>query len=183
MQVVAEDAAGNLDLGDADRSHRSHGPEATLTRASGQAITVRVGDGASGVAGGTIEVRNRPSDPFRALPTTLAERTTDRSPRPWERSRVGIRVSVSDNAGNVTVGPLSEMSLRVGGRSLRGGAASVGYGRSARVTGRLLTRDGEPIAEPPIAMGVHARGAAQRQVVATVTTTSRGASPIARPPA
>ena len=50
----------------------THGPEVTLSRASGRTITVQVADSASGVAGGTIEVRNRRNDPFRALPTTLA---------------------------------------------------------------------------------------------------------------
>ena len=43
-----------------------------VTRASGKTITVAVSDGASGVAGGTISVRNSPSEPFRALPTSFA---------------------------------------------------------------------------------------------------------------
>ena len=146
-----------------------------MTRASGRAIEVRVGDGASGVAGGTIEVRNRPSEPFRALPTTLSNgRLTARLDR-GSASRIGIRVTVTDNAGNVTTGHINELSLRVGRRSLRGGAASVSYGRSARVTGRLSTRDGQPLAGQPITIESTPRvSGAAAQVVATVTTSSRG---------
>ena len=82
---------------------------------------------------------------------------------------------MSDNAGNVTSGQLSEMSLRVGGRSLRGGAATVGYGRAARITGRLLTRDGQPLAGVPVSVESTPRTAgASPRVVATVTTASRG---------
>ena len=53
---------------------------------------------------------------------------------------------MTDNAGNVTAGELSELSLRVGGRALRGGAASVSYSRSAAFSGRLATRDGVAVA-------------------------------------
>ena len=97
-----------------DGQDRQHGPTATLTRASGRTITVRVADGASGVAGGAIEVRNRRVN--RSGPSHHArERAAHREARSWQCVAVGIRVSVSDNAGNVTAGQLSEMSLRVGG--------------------------------------------------------------------
>jgi hypothetical protein len=175
VQVVAEDAAGNLSTLTRDVQIDGSSPGATLTRASGRTITVRVSDGASGLATGTIEVRNRPNEPFRALPTKLADgRLTARLDR-GSASRVGIRVSVSDNAGNITAGHLSEMSLRVGGSSLRGGAASVGYGRSARVTGRLLTRDGQPLAQQSIGIESTPRvTGASAELVATVSTDARG---------
>ena len=175
VQIVAEDAAGNVSSVTRMVTIDAHGPEATLTRASERTISVRVGDGASGVAGGTIEVRSRPSEPFRALPTTLAEgRLTARLDR-GSASRVGIRITVTDNAGNVTSGQLNQMSVRVGGRSLRGGAASIGYGRTARIAGRLLTRDDQPIASQPISIESTPRvNGAASQVVATVTTNSRG---------
>ena len=175
LQLIATDASGNPTTVTRTVSIDAHGPETTLTRASGKTITVRVSDAASGLAGGTIEVRNRPSDPFRALPTTLANgRLTARLDR-GSASRVGIRVTATDNAGNVTSGHLNEMSLRVGGRSLRGGAASVGYGRSASISGRLLTRDGQPLAGQPIAIESTPRVAgAGPRIVATVTTSSRG---------
>jgi hypothetical protein len=175
VQVVAEDAAGNLASVTRAVMIDAHGPTATLARSSGRTISVRVGDGASGVATGTIEVRNRPSEPFRALPTTLSGgRLTARLDR-GRAARVGIRVTVTDHTGNVTSGQLNQMSLRVRGRSLRGGAASVGYGRSARVTGQLLTRDDQPIGGRPITIESTPRvSGATRQVVATVTTNSRG---------
>ncbi len=51
-------------------------------------------DGASGVAGGTIEVRNRRDEPFRALPTTLANGRLTATLDRGSASRVGIRVTV-----------------------------------------------------------------------------------------
>ena len=119
----------------------------------------------------------------RSPPPSPNGRLTARLDR-GSASRVGIRVTVTDNAGNVTSGHLNEMSLRVGGRPLRGGAASVGYGRSATVTGRLLTRDGQPLAGVPVSVESTPRTAgASPRVVATVTTERRAAaSPIARPP-
>ena len=62
-----------------------------LSRASGKTITVAVADGASGVAGGAIAVRNSPGEPFRPLPTTLANgRLTAKLDR-GSAARVGIR--------------------------------------------------------------------------------------------
>ena len=176
LQLIATDASGNPTTVTRTVSNDAHGPETTLTRASGKTITVRVSDAASGLAGGTIEVRNRPSDPFRALPTTLADgRLTARLDR-GSAARVAVAiVTATDNAGNVTSGHLNEMSLRVAGRSLRGGAASVGYGRSASISGRLLTRDGQPLAGQQIAIESTPRVAgAGPRIVATVTTSSRG---------
>ena len=89
MQLIAEDAAGNLTSVSQTVHIDAHGPEATLDASQRAVITVRVGDGASGVAGGTIEVRNRPSEPFRALPTTLADgRLTARLDRGMPRASV-----------------------------------------------------------------------------------------------
>ncbi len=58
-----------------------NGPAVIVSRASGKTITVSVSDGASGVAGGTISVRNSPSEPFRVLPTSLSEGGPDRQAR------------------------------------------------------------------------------------------------------
>jgi hypothetical protein len=49
----------------------------------------------------------------------------------------------------------------------------VAYGRSANVTGRLLTRDGQPIAGGPVTVESTPRGGSS-QAVATLTTSSRG---------
>lgn len=173
LQLVATDAAGNETTVTRTVSLDAHAPEAVLARASGRTISVRVADGASGVAAGAIEVRNRRSEPFRALPATLANgRLTARLDR-GSAARAGIRVSVTDAAGNATAGQLSELALRVGGRSLRGGAASVGYGRAARFSGALRTRDGVALAGQPVSVEQTLRGATPA-VVATVTTDARG---------
>ena len=84
LTVVATDSAGNPTTVTRTVDIDGTGPSAVLTRASRRTISVRVGDGASGVAGGTIEVRNRLSEPFRALPTTFGERSSHRATRSWE---------------------------------------------------------------------------------------------------
>jgi hypothetical protein len=136
---------------------------------------VSVSDGASGVAGGTISVRNSTAEPFRALPTTVLNgRLTAKVDR-GSAARARISISVSDNAGNVTAGEMSEMSLRVGGRTLRGGAASVAYRRAAAFSGRLATRDGVPLAGQPVAVEQTSRAAGSSPtVVGTVTTDAKG---------
>jgi hypothetical protein len=175
LHLVVDDAAGNPSAMTRTVKVDSHGPTAVLSRASSRSITVTASDTASGVAGGTISIRNSRSEPFRALPTTFAKgRLTAKLDR-GSASRVGISVSVSDNAGNVTAGQLSEMSLRVGGRRLRGGAASVGYSRRAAFSGRLETRDGVPLAGQAVAVEQTSRAAGSSStVVATVTTDARG---------
>jgi hypothetical protein len=173
ISLIATDSAGNAVTTTRSVAVDGTPPSATLSRASGRTISVRVADGASGLATGAIEVRNRPSEPFRAVPTTLANGVLTARLDRGSAARAGIRVTVTDNAGNVTAGHLNEMSLRVGGRSLRGGAASLGYGRSASVTGRLSTRDGQVIAGVPVTVESTPRGGSP-SVVATVTTSSRG---------
>jgi len=176
LQLVVEDAAGNPTATAARTvTLDSHGPDATLSRASRKTITISVSDGASGVAGGSIAVRNAPTEPFRALATTLANgRLTAKLDR-GSAARAGIAVNVTDNAGNATAGEMSEMSLRVGGRTLRGGAASVSYSRSARFSGRLVTRDGVPLSGQPIAVEQTSRVAGSSPtVVGTVTTDGKG---------
>ena len=76
---------GQPDLGHAHGLDRRARAEATLTRASGRTITVRVWTVRRASRAGRIEVRNRRSEPFRALPTTLAERSAHRASRPWQR--------------------------------------------------------------------------------------------------
>ena len=85
VKLVATDSAGNPTTVAQTVTVDGNGPAATVTRASGKTITVAVSDGASGVAGGTIPVRNSPSEPFRALPTSFAERRADRQTRSRQR--------------------------------------------------------------------------------------------------
>jgi hypothetical protein len=175
LKLLAVDSAGNTSAVAKAVNVDGNGPTAVLSRASGKAITISVSDGASGVAGGTISVRNSRAEPFRVLPTSLAKgRLTAKLDR-GNAAIVGISISMSDNAGNLTAGEMSEMSLRVGGRTLRGGAASTSYRRAARFAGRLATRDGVPVAGQGIAVEATSRAAGSSPaVVATVTTDAEG---------
>jgi hypothetical protein len=175
LKLVATDSAGNPATVIKTVNVDGNGPSAVVSRASGKAITLSVTDGASGVAGGTISVRNTPSEPFRGLPTTSANGRLSAKLDRGSAARVGIAVNVTDNAGNVTAGEMSEMSLRVGGRRPRGGAASVSYSRSAGFSGRLMTRDGLPLAGQPIVVEQTSRVAGSSPaVVGTVTTDGKG---------
>jgi hypothetical protein len=173
--LVAVDSAGNASTVTHAVDIDAHGPSVMLSRASGKTITVAVSDGASGLAGGALEIRNRPDEPFRALSTTLANgRLTAKLDR-GSASRVGIRVSMGDNAGNVTAGELSEMSLRVASKPLRGGGVSVRYGHAATFSGRLRTRDAVPVAAQAIAVEQTLRTpGSSPTVAATVTTDAKG---------
>ena len=91
-----------------------------------------------------------------ALKTTLrGGRLTASVPRSFAMSRLGIRVAVSDKAGNAFSAAVTSMSLstRIGkraSRKVRNERASVPYGRDATVLGRLTTTDGVPQARQPI---------------------------------
>ncbi|MDA0164835.1 hypothetical protein OM076_31490 [Solirubrobacter ginsenosidimutans] len=175
LKLVVDDSAGNATTVTKSIQLDGTAPTVTLTRASGKTITLAVSDAASGVASGTVSVRNSVGEPFRALPTTLANgRLTAKLDR-GSAARVGIRVSVSDNAGNVTDGELSEMSLRVGGQALRGGAASIAYGRTATFRGQITTRDGQPLGGQAIAVNQTLRtSGAVPTVAGTVATDAKG---------
>jgi hypothetical protein len=175
LKLVVSDSAGNTSTVTKPVNVDGNGPSAVVSRASGKTITISVADGASGVAGGSIAVRNKRSEPFRALPTTLANGRLRAKLDRGSAARVGIAVNVSDNAGNVTAGQLSEMSLRVAGRRLRGGAASVAYSRRAVFSGTLKTRDGVALAGQAVAVEQTSRAAGSSPtVVATVTTDAKG---------
>jgi hypothetical protein len=175
VQILAEDAAGNPASITRTVTIDAHPPNVSLTRAGGKTITLAVADSASGVASGTISVRNSVDEPFRALPTTLANgRLTAKLDR-GSAARVGIRVSVSDNAGNVTDGELSEMSLRVGRHAPRGGGVSIAYGRAATVGGQITTRDGQPVGGQAVAVQQTLRApGAVPTVAGNVATDARG---------
>ena len=170
LQLVLTDAAGNTATFTKTISIDAHGPVAVLKRAAGKAITVSVGDGSgSGVKLGGIEVRNNATEPFRALPTRLIAGRLSATLDRGNASRVGIRISVTDNVGNTTAGQLSELALRVHGRSLHGGSTSVAYGHAATFSGRLTTRDGVPLAGQPVTIQQTAPAAANLGTVATDT--------------
>jgi hypothetical protein len=179
LQLVVDDAAGNPATITQTVSFDSHGPDVTLTRASGKTIAASVTDGASGVAGATVEVRDTPSAPFRALPTQLAAGKLTATLDHGSAAKVGIRITAADVAGNVTAGQVNGISLRVrtGGhtRTVRGGATWVLYGHSAVFSGRLLTRDGVGVAGVPIQVERLLRTTgAQPQILRTITTDAKG---------
>ena len=72
-------------------------------------------------------------------------------------SRLGIRLSVADRAGNAFSAIVTSMSLstRVGkgsSRKVRNERATIGYGRAVTVLGRLTTVDGSPLADQEIVL-------------------------------
>jgi len=144
LTVVAEDTASNVakreQLVDVDGTP----PALDLLPIKGRTIRASVSDAASGLRGAVIEVRSSPSRPWRALKTTL--RGGRMSASVSGASRMGIRLSATDQAGNAASLMASSMSLRVrvGKRfgKVHGGRARVSYGRDAALTGQLTTTDG-----------------------------------------
>jgi hypothetical protein len=90
-------------------------------------------------------------------------------------SRIGIRVSVSDNAGNAVSEMVTSMSLRtrVGSRfsTVRNARARIPYGRAVAIAGRITTTDGAPIPHQPISMSSVLRqvGATAQPLASAVT--------------
>jgi hypothetical protein len=132
---------------------------------------VRLVDAASGVAGGGIEVRDSTGAPFRALPTTLTGGTLTAKLDHGSASRIGIRVSAADVAGNAATGQLVEMALS----HVRRGRVSLGYNRAVTISGRLRTRDGVTITGQPVQVVQTVRQTgATPQLVQTLATDARG---------
>jgi hypothetical protein len=171
VAVVATDAAGNSSSQTAKVALDANPPAVTLGRAAGHTIRVRLADGASGVASGGIEVRDSTGAPFRPLPTTLNGGTLTATLDHGRASRIGIRVSAADNAGNAIAGQLVEMTLS----HVRRGRVSLRYNRGVTISGRLRTRDGVTVTGQPIQVEqtVRQSGAAP-QLVETLVTDARG---------
>ena len=129
-----------------------------------------VKDPASGVASTSVAVRNHPTDPYRTLPSTFANGTLRATLDTGVASRVDIRVTVADNAGNVSAGNptrLSATSAKVGRRlhRIRGGRVRIPFGRKAKLRGRLSLSTGGSLAG--------------QTVVATSTVRKKGSKPVA----
>jgi hypothetical protein len=171
VAIVATDTAGNASAQTAKVALDANPPAVTLSRAAGHTIRVRLADGASGVASGAIEVRDSTGAPFRPLPTTLTGSTLTANLDRGRASRIGIRVSAADNAGNAIAGQLVEMTLS----HVRRGRVSLRYNRGVTIRGRLRTRDGVTVTGQPIQVEQTVRqiGAAP-QLVQTLTTDARG---------
>src|SRR4051794_12599897 len=154
LTVVAEDTASNVaksaQVVDVDGTP----PALDLLPIRGRTIRATVSDDASGLRGAVVEVRKSPSKPWRALKTTV--RGGRMSARLSGASRMGIRLSASDQAGNAVALVASSMSLRIRvgrhDRKVRNGLARVPYGREVAGTGRLTTTDGAVLAHQPVSV-------------------------------
>ena len=180
VRVVAQDAAGNSGWAQRQVQVDATPPVAVLERASGKSIVIAVSDATSGVSTAGIEVRNRSSQPYRTLPVTLANGKLRAKLDRGRASRVDMRVTVRDVAGNVTQGNptrLSATSAKVGRRfrKVRSGRVKVPFGRAARLRGRLTRSAGQPLAGQTIVAtaAVRRRGARPR-LAGRVVTDRRG---------
>ena len=166
-RIVAEDAAGNPVV--AQRTIKLDGtpPVAVLERASGKSIVISVTDASSGVAGATLEVRNKSTEGYRALGANVENGRLTAMLDRGRASRVDMRVTVRDAAGNVAQGAptrLTTTSANVGRRSrkVRSGRVTVPFGRTARLRGRLTRSASQALAG--------------QTIVATATVRRRGAA-------
>jgi hypothetical protein len=179
--VVATDTAGNVTLAGRAIDVDGTAPAVSSVALSGRTISVGVADALSGIAGGELSVRAGADGAYVALPTTLrGGRLVATVPSTISRSRLGIRVSVSDRAGNVTAGAATSLSLttRVGSRAartVRNGRATIPYGRSVRVSGRLTLTDGSPLGSQLVSVTSTARVTGARpRTLAPVRTDASG---------
>lgn len=155
-------------------------------------LRVPVADAHSGVAGGTISIRPVAGGEWRDLPTELGgtgdeRRLTTRVPSEELGAKEWIaRAVVRDAAGNETVTsrrgngsevrlstPLKTTSLltaRLVGPRTAGTAVRIGYGKRARVTGRL-TAGGQGLSGQPLRVTELPRaGSRQRTLIRSATT-------------
>jgi hypothetical protein len=177
VDTVAEDAAGNVAKSSQSVLVDGTPPVVDLRpSSSGRTVHATVSDAASGVRSGLIEVRTSRKKPFVALKTTVRSgRMRATVPRGHSAGSIGIRLSATDNAGNAISQVATSMSLgvRVGKhtRKVRDGKATVPYGHSATVSGRLTTIDGDALVGQPIAVTSQLRrtGAVPEPIAGAVT--------------
>jgi hypothetical protein len=152
VTVVAEDAASNVAKTEQVVDVDGTPPALDLLPIKGRTIRATVSDAASGLRSAAIEVRAGPSKAWRALKATV--RGGRMSASVSGASRMGIRLSATDQAGNAASLMASSMSLRVRvGKhtgKVRDGRARVSYGRDAALTGRLTTTDGAVLPRQPL---------------------------------
>jgi hypothetical protein len=155
-------------------------PLARLERAHGRVLRVKVEDGASGVAGGEILVRNSSQEGYRPLATTLEGGFLRARLDRGRVSRTDIRVRVSDNAGNSAEGVPPRITVsraRIGRRTraVRSSRVRVPFGRRAVLRGRLTLSAGQPVADAQLRVVSRVRrGGAPLRELGVVTTDRRG---------
>jgi hypothetical protein len=180
IRFIAEDTAGNPTTVTRTASIDGTAPLARLERPHGRVLRVRVQDGASGVATGTISVRNSSLENYRDLPTTLKKGILSARLDKGRIRRTDVRVRVSDNAGNEVAGTPARIRViraRVHGhrRMLHSGRLRVPFGRSATITGQLTLSAGQPIHDVSVvAVSRVRRKGAPLRGIATVGTDRHG---------
>jgi hypothetical protein len=180
LGVVSLDAAKNP--GVVQRELRIDGtpPTAILERARGRKIVLSVRDATSGVASAGIEIRNRSTEPYRTLKSTLKGGKLRATLDAGNASNTDVRVTVRDNAGNVTRGNptrLPATSAKVGRRfrRVRSGRVELPFGRSATLRGRHTLSAGQPFAGQTVtATSTVRRRGAHAQPAGSAVTDPRG---------
>ena len=192
IRLTVTDAAGNARSVDAPVSIDGTAPAVDLRRPRGRTIVVAARDHASGFAGGQVLVRNRGSEPYRALRTTyrrgkLRARLGRGSPR-----RADAHVTVRDNAGNEVTGAparfriTSVTSERLRAKVRRGGRVRVKFGSAVTIRGQLVLSGRRPVAGVPIAVTstpLVAGAAPSVEAIGTVGPNGRFAIQLAKGPA
>jgi hypothetical protein len=179
-RIVAEDAAGNENAVQRTISVDGTPPGAVLERASGHTIVLSLTDNASGVAGATLEVRGKSTEPYRTLPAKLVNGRLSAKLDRGNASHIDMRVTVRDAAGNVTQGNptrLSATSAKVGRRfrRVRSGRVKVPFGRAATLRGRLTLSAGQSFAGQTItATATVRRHGARAQPAGSAVTDRHG---------
>ena len=98
-----------------------------------------------------LEVRRNSTEPYRTLQSTFANGKLRAKMDRGSASKIDIRVTASDNAGNVTQGNptrLTATSAKVGRRfrGVRSGRVKIPFGRRATLRGRLTLSAGQSLA-------------------------------------
>jgi hypothetical protein len=189
VTVTGTDVVANGGRGDRAVNIDGTAPTVSLVPTkAGRTITLSASDALSGVKSGQIEIRAKQDAPFTPLTTTLRggklRATVPKGKRP---SDFGIRVTVTDNAGNVAAGQLTTMSLntRLGKHlsKVRNASARVPYKHDVVVTGRLTTIDGVPLGGQAISVVSTLRQSrATPSPLRTVTTAASGRFSFRVPP-
>jgi hypothetical protein len=185
--TIAEDTAGNVTRIERTVDLDGTAPVVSRVPVSGRTISALISDASSGVAGGTIEIRTKRDAPFAGLKTTLKSGKLVATVPKSVKGSYGIRVSAADKAGNLMSAVVTSMSLstRVGkrARKVQNARATIPYGRSATVLGRLTSTDGAPIGNQTIVLtGVLRQTGATALPAGTATTDANGRFSVTLPP-
>jgi hypothetical protein len=192
IRLTVTDAAGNARSIHAPVAIDGSAPAVDLRRPRRRTIVVAARDHASGFAAGQILVRNRATDPYRALRTTYRRRTLRARLDRGNPRRVDVQVTVRDRAGNQLTGAparfriTSVTSQRLRAKVRRGGRVRVKFGRPVTIRGQLVLSGRRPVAGAPITITTKplvAGAAPSLEATGTVGPTGRFAIRLAKGPA